>query len=132
MYMQVLEITAIVLGLLLALWGLFHQLIVGGAVMIFEELSERAARLFIMSWVAQGAFMSFSGILIVVTLFFHGWYEDTSLTICSLTGIALLLLGLHVLFSGYKTHLKPIRIGAILEFVTGAVLLIGSISQAFM
>lgn len=119
-----LQITAIVLGLLLATWGLFHQLIVGGAATMFKNITEDEARLFVMSWVAQGAFMSFSGLLVAMMVFFHGIYDEAVGTMLIITGIAMILLSMHVLVSGYKTTVKPIRIGAVIELITGTYLLL--------
>ena len=119
MDIQIITIAGILIGLILAGWGLFHQLIVGAAVTLIKNISEESARIVIMSWVAQGAFMSFTGIISSSMLFLHGVYSDAVQTTMVLCGISMLLLSLHVMASGYKTHIKPIRIGAALEFIYG-------------
>lgn len=117
------NIVGIVLGFFLACWGLFHQLIVGGAATMFKDISENEARLFVMSWVAQGGFMTFAGLAPAVMLLLHGPYTEGVQTICILSGIALVLLSVHVFATGFKSHLKPIRIGAVLELTYGVYLL---------
>lgn len=110
---------------------MFHQMIVGAAVTMFEDLSEVEARLFIMSWVAQGAFMTFTGVLLSITLFFHGLMAPAAKTTLLITSISLLLLGCHVLLSGYKTTIRPVRIGAWLEILNGLFILIAVIFFQF-
>ncbi|MCB1171953.1 MAG: hypothetical protein KDK39_00235 [Leptospiraceae bacterium] len=127
MVLDILQTSAIILGLILAVWGLFHQLIVGGALMVFEDLNEQEARILIMSWVAQGAFMSFTGVVTALSLFFHGIMNEAVRTVIAITGVALLLMASHVFVSGYRIALKPVRVGAILELLTGAVLLVLSV-----
>lgn len=121
---EFLKVFAITLGLILATWGLFHQLIVGGAATMFKNITEHEARLFVMSWVAQGAFMSFSGLLVALMIFFHGIYNEAVHTMLIISGIAMVLLSLHVLVSGFRTTVKPIRIGAIIELITGVYILL--------
>ena len=69
-----LKILGISLGTLLAAWGMFHQLIVGGAVMVAKHHhpDEKEARLFVMAWVAQGGFMAFLGLVPATMLFLYG------------------------------------------------------------
>ncbi|MEQ9366188.1 MAG: hypothetical protein RIF32_18245 [Leptospirales bacterium] len=121
---QVLEILGIAAGVTLAAWGLFHQLIVGAAATMFKEMSEKEARLFVMTWVAQGAFMSFTGILAAVLLFFYGLQAGPVQITLLLTGLAMLLLSGHVFVTGYKSHVGPIRTGAVLELIFGIVCLV--------
>ena len=118
---QVLEILGITSGVTLAAWGLFHQLIVGAAATMFKEMSENEARLFVMTWVAQGAFMSFTGILASLLLFFYGLLAGPVQITLLLTGISMLLLSGHVLMTGYRTHVGPIRTGAVLELIFGLI-----------
>ncbi len=112
--MSVAEAVIMLLGVALGFWGLFHQLIVGAAVTIYKNLDESASRIMVMTWVAQGAFMSFCGILSTTLVFLHGLRTDavqTALIVCS---AGMLFLSGHVFVSGYQTHLKPIRIGAVI------------------
>lgn len=124
--MSIIEILIIILGLGFAGWGLFHQLIVGGAVTMYRELDDSASRIMVMSWVAQGAFMSFLGALSSVLVFFHGLRSDAVQTTLAMSSAALLFLAGHVFVSGYAAHLKPIRIGAVLSAGFG-LLLLGSV-----
>ena len=117
------EYGGIALGLSLAFWGLFHQLIVGGAATIFKNVSEHEARLFVMSWVAQGGFMTFAGLLPALLLLFHNSVDPAVRTVIGVTGLALILLAGHVLLTGFRTHVRPVRIGAIFELVFGLYLL---------
>ena len=124
---QFLEILGIASGATLAAWGLFHQLIVGAAATMFKEMSEKEARLFVMTWVAQGAFMSFTGILAAVLLFFYGLQAGPVQITLLLTGLAMLLLSGHVFATGYRSHVGPIRTGAVLEFIFGLICLVSVI-----
>jgi len=124
MTFNALEIVGLILGSVMACWGLFHQLIVGGAITMFRNISESEARLFIMSWVAQGAFMSFMGILPVAMILLHGIYNPGIHTVFMTCGIAALILSGHVFLTGFTTHLKPIQVGALIEAAYGLYLVI--------
>ena len=121
--MEILKTIGIILGFGLAGWGLFHQLIVGGSISLFPGLSDRGARVLVMGWVAQGAFMSFLGVLSAVMMLLHDVFTPEVHTVLIMSGIAMLFLAGHVYVTGFKTHMKPIRIGAVLELVYGAYLL---------
>ncbi len=117
-----LEILGIAGGVILAGWGLFHQLIVGGAVTMVRVPDEKEARLFVMSWVAQGAFMTFAGILPGTMIFLHGIFSGPAHTVFAITGTGLFFLSGHVFLSGYKTHIRPVQIGAVLEVLYAVIL----------
>ncbi len=120
---QVLEIAGVVISLVLAGWGFFHQLIVGGAATIFKNVSEKEARLFVMSWVAHGAFMSFVGVISAVLLLFFGLLSGPVQIVLILSGVAMILLSAHVFVTGYGTHIGPVRTGAVLELIYGVYLI---------
>ncbi|MBX7058429.1 MAG: hypothetical protein K1X75_10225 [Leptospirales bacterium] len=123
MILEMLGYIVVALGAIVAGWGLFHQLIVGGAVTAFRNISENEARLFIMGWVAHGAFISLAGILPVILVLFYGALAAPVQTTLLLCAVATLFLSLHVFLSGFSTHFKPIRIGAVLNLVYGLFLL---------
>ncbi len=91
---------------------------------MFQDLSETGARLFIMCWVAQGAFISFLGVLPAVVLLLHDAFTPEVHTVLVMAGVALMLLAGHVFITGFSTHLKPIRIGAVLELLYGTYLIV--------
>lgn len=124
MALEIASYIGIALGVILAAWGLFHQLVVGGAVTAFRNISETEARLFIMGWVAQGAFMSFTGFLPAALLLFFGPFSAPVHTTLLLSSLALILLSAHVFLTGFHTHFKPIRIGAVLQMIYGVYLLV--------
>ena len=123
-WVSVLEVLGIVIGLVLALWGLFHQLIVGSAVSLFSNTGSAELRIVVMSWVVQGAFLSFCGILPAVLLFFHGISSAAVQTALLLSGTALIFLSIHIYISDIKEHLRPLRIGAFLQLFYGIYLII--------
>lgn len=123
-WLSILEKLGIVLGLVLAFWGLFHQLIVGSAASMFKGLGSTELRIVVMSWVAQGAFLSFCGVLSSVLLFFHGLNSAAVQTALLLCGTALIFLSIHIYISGIKKHLRPLRIGAFLQLFYGIYLLV--------
>ncbi|HMU85978.1 MAG TPA: hypothetical protein PKX74_14640 [Leptospiraceae bacterium] len=120
----VLKYIGIGLGAALAGWGMFHQLIVGGAVSMIKHPDDSEARLFVMSWVAQGGFMSFLGVIPATLLLIYGPSTAAVHTVLSLSALALILLSSHVFLTGFKTHLRPIQIGASLELIYGIYLVI--------
>ncbi len=111
------------MGIVLASWGLFHMLIVGGAVTIFKNIEESEARIFIMGWVAQGGFLGFLGLTPPLLVWLFGMHQEIVRTVLALCGVTLLMLAAHVYGTGYSTHIKPIRIGAVLITVYGCFLL---------
>jgi hypothetical protein len=117
--MQFLEILGILMGVILAAWGLFHQLIVGAAATMFKNMNENEAHLFVMTWVSQGAFMSFVGILAAVLIFLYGILAPPVQIALLLSGVAMLLLSGHVFLTGYSSHVGPIRTGAVMELIFG-------------
>ncbi|MBI3394316.1 MAG: hypothetical protein HY042_00625 [Spirochaetia bacterium] len=119
-----LEIITLCLGTLLSAWGIFHQLIVGGAVTMLKLPAETDNRLFVMSWVAHGAFMTFAALLPCAMIVFHGVYAGAAHTVFAFSGAALIFLSGHVMVSGYKSHVRPIQIGAVLEGIFGIYLII--------
>ena len=123
-WLSILEGLGIALGLLLAFWGLFHQLIVGSAASLFSNTEAAQLRIVVMSWVAQGAFISFGGILPAVLLFFHGLGSAAVQTAVLLSGIALIFLSIHIFISGIKRDLRPIFAGACLQLFYGIYLIL--------
>lgn len=121
---QILEILCILAGSVLAAWGLFHQLIVGAAATMFKDMSEKEARLFLMLWVSQGAFMTFVGVLNAVLIFFYGLLSHPVQISLLLTGVAMLLLSGHIVLTGYRTHVGPIRTGAIIQLSFGVLCIV--------
>lgn len=88
-----------------------------------KNAEEPEARLFVMSWVAQGALMTFCGLLPIALYFLHDLHGAVSRTVLLLGGLAMLLLSLHVILTGYRTHIRPVRIGAVLELLYGLIVL---------
>ena len=122
-WMPILEFTGIALGIVTALWGFYHQLIVGSTASLFTKNSAREVRMFVMSWTAQGSFISFCGLLPASLLFFHGAMFGAVQTALLLSGAALILLSVHAFIIDFKQHILPIRLGAVLQFVYGLYLI---------
>ncbi len=120
--MNILTGTIIVSGVLLGMWGLFHQLIVGGAVTMNSDSDERSARLFLMSWVAHGAYLSLAGFLPVALLVFHEPYDPAVLTTSIILAFALTLLSIHVAVTTIRYFITPVWIGFVLQSVHAALL----------
>lgn len=120
--MNLLTGAIIVSGILLGMWGLFHQLIVGGAVTMNRDADERSARLFLMSWVAHGAYLSLAGFLTVALLIFHDPYDSAVLTTSIILAFALTLLSIHVVVTTLKYFITPVWIGFVLQSVHAVLL----------
>ena len=119
-------------GLLLACWGLFHQLIVGGAVAMLGNPDEKEARIVIMAWVAQGAFMTFCGLLPFIFFVLYGMEHPAYLTATLLAGLAMSILAAHVMVVGFATLVRPVQIGAALEAIFGLLVIIKSLLVTFL
>ncbi|WP_078128814.1 hypothetical protein [Leptospira alexanderi] len=104
------EIILITSGIIYALHGLIHQLIVGGAVGFFQLREERQSRLILMMWITTGAFMSFLGFLPAILILLFGPQPPVIATLIAET-IAVGFLSLHIFLSGYQTHTQPVKIG---------------------
>lgn len=122
--MTLLSGIVITTGFLTGMWGLFHQLIVGGAVTMMHEAEERNLRIFLMTWVAHGAYISLTGFLPAVLLLIYNPYEPVVLTACILVAIAILILSIHVGAINYKFFITPIWIGWSLQTLHGIMLVI--------
>mgnify|MGYP001312148773 CR=1 FL=1 len=122
--MSILTTAVILSGILLGMWGLFHQLIVGGAVTMDPDIDERTVRLFLMSWITQGAYLSLTGFLPVVLLVFYQPYDEAVLTTCLVVAIALLILSLHVFATSRKFFITPITIGLTLQTIHSLILFV--------
>ena len=73
-----------------------------------------------MSWVAQGGFMSFCGLLPATLLLSYGLSYQAVHTTLLLSGVALILLAIHVFMTGFfQCKIRPLRVGAIVELVYG-------------
>ncbi|MCB1171091.1 MAG: hypothetical protein KDK25_12180 [Leptospiraceae bacterium] len=119
-------------GILLACWGLFHQLIVGGAVAMLGNPEEKEARIVIMAWVAQGAFMTFCGLIPLIFFVFYGYEAPAYLTATLMAGLAMGILAVHVAVVGFATLVRPVQIGAVLEAVFGFMVVLKSLVATFL
>lgn len=122
--MSILTGAIIVSGILLGVWGLFHQLIVGGAVTMNHDADQRSARLFLMSWIAHGAYLSLAGFLPVALLIFHNQYDSAVLTTSIILAVALTLLSIHVSVTTLKFFITPVWVGLILQSIHAVLLYI--------
>lgn len=130
--LTILNYIVIAAGILLACWGLFHQLIVGGAVAMLGNPDDKEARIVIMAWVAQGAFMTFAGIIPLIFYIFYGFESPAYLTATLLAGLAMAILAVHVLVVGFATLVRPVQIGAVLEAIFGFLVVIKSLLVTFL
>ncbi|MCB1138313.1 MAG: hypothetical protein KDK23_06120 [Leptospiraceae bacterium] len=119
-------------GILLACWGLFHQLIVGGAVAMLGNPDEKEARIVIMAWVAQGAFMTFCGLIPLIFFIFYGYESPAYLTATLMAGLAMCILAIHVAVVGFATLVRPVQIGAVLEAIFGFMVVLKSLLATFL
>lgn len=103
------EIILITSGIIYALHGLIHQLIVGGAVGFFQLREEKQSRLILMMWITTGAFMSFLGFLPAILILLFGPQPPVIATLIAEI-IAVGFLSLHIFLSGYRTHTQPVKI----------------------
>ncbi len=122
-WIAIIKIIGIAFGIVISLWGLFHQLLVGQVASRLKNITVIEMRMFVMSWVAQGAFISFCGLLPSALLFFYDYEQPSVQMTLLLCGVALILLSVYVLIADFKQHIRPLRIGAILQLIYGLYLL---------
>ncbi len=102
---------------ILAVWGLFHQFIVGAAITLFAKEKEMQLRLVILGWVAYGAFISFAGILSIVLISMFGLNsKETRVALYLITGGMTIFTG-HTFISGVKKFPRPIKISFAIEVI---------------
>ncbi|MCS7204736.1 MAG: hypothetical protein NZ853_03485 [Leptospiraceae bacterium] len=105
--MELIRYGIIIVGLILAGLGIFHQLIVGAIVTNIDG-DEKDLRLYLMSWISHGAYITFSGILPVILLFYHSTYEGAISTTLIVLGFALLILSIHIAITTLKFKIPMI------------------------
>lgn len=120
--MKILEYSIILVGTLLTMIGVFHQLIVGGIVTRLSEAEEKDLNLYLMSWISQGAYITFCGILPVILLTFHSPYESSLKTTFFILAFGMLILAIHIFFTGLKYKILPIVIEFILLIIFSSLL----------
>lgn len=108
--MLIVKYVIITLGIILALLGLFHQLIVGGVVTRLVDSEEKDLRLYMMSWISHGAYLLLSGILGVILLTFHSPWDSSLKTSLFILSFANLFLSIHIAFSALKTQITIITL----------------------
>ena len=125
-----LRIIGIVLGLVLTVYGVFHQL---NAEKVLNRVKDKGnglqdmqplSTMFTMTWIVQGAFISLCGLLPAILLLFHGISEQAVHTSLLLSGGALIFLAIHSWITNDKTSNPIIRVGGILELTYGTFLII--------
>lgn len=122
MLIKALTAAVLVSSAVTALWGLFHQFIVGGALSAVRNCDDRSARLLLTTWIAQGAFLTLCGALPLILLLLHGLTDAVRLMLL-LVGLALTLLSAHVAVIGLRRALPPVRLGWVLQSVHAVLLL---------
>ncbi|EQA36830.1 hypothetical protein LEP1GSC047_3086 [Leptospira inadai serovar Lyme str. 10] len=99
------------ISILYAGHGFIHQLIVGGAISVFQHPDERQSRLILMIWIATGGFMSFLGLLPTTLLLLFGPEPAPVKAALWTNFIALGFLAFHSIICGLKQLPKPLRVG---------------------
>ncbi len=100
----------IVLGIIITLLGLFHQIIVGGVVTRLLDSEEKDLRLYVMSWISHGAYLSFGGILGVILLVFHSPFDASLKTSIFILGFGMLFFSIHIGVSALKNQIMIITL----------------------
>ena len=119
----ILEIIAIVLGLLLALRGIWHQFFLTKLIPILRDAKDSESNFAIASWVMHGIFTIFCGVLSSTLLFFHGLVSAATQTALLLNATILILLAVHILTTGFRKHLRILRTSAYFHLFYGIYIL---------
>ncbi|WP_367897714.1 hypothetical protein AB3N61_12205 [Leptospira sp. WS58.C1] len=98
-------------SLVYAFHGFLHQLVVGGAISVFQHPDERQSRMILMVWIATGGFMSFLGLLPTVLLLLYGADSEPVKAVLWTNTLALCFLAVHFVLCGVIKLPRPLRIG---------------------
>ncbi|TGK01654.1 hypothetical protein EHO59_11110 [Leptospira semungkisensis] len=98
-------------SLVYAFHGFLHQLIVGGAISVFQHPDERQSRMILMIWIATGGFMSFLGLLPTVLLLLYGAEPEPVRAVLWTNTLALGFLAVHFVLCGVMRLPRPLRMG---------------------
>ncbi|MFN3603738.1 MAG: hypothetical protein ACK4UJ_03380 [Leptonema sp. (in: bacteria)] len=122
--MIILEYFIIGVSTILTLVGVFHQLIVGGIVTRLIDAEEKDLRLYLMSWISHGNYITFLGILPIILFIFHSSYDPALKTTFFILAIAMIILSIHIAISGLKYKILPITLEFVLLIISsGSILL---------
>ena len=107
---------------MLIFWGIAHLVPTHSVVKNFGHVSMDNKRIITMEWIIEGVFLIFIGsIIAVITYFDHK--NDVSIVIYLICFVALNILALVSLFTGFKIRFLPFRLCPFI-FLTSAFLII--------
>lgn len=107
---------------MLIFWGIGHLIPTHSIVKDFGHVSPDNKRIIAMEWIIEGVFLIFIGSVIVVLTCFD-YKNEISIIIYLLCFIALNILALVSLFTGFKIRFLPFRLCPFI-FLTSAFLII--------
>ncbi len=128
-WISLVEGIGIVMGLIIAFWGLVHQLSIEKILHLLKEVNKKEEyllfRLFAVNFAAHGALISLCGFLPAVLLFFHGFIYPSVRTSLLLCGTALILLAI-LAYTAWKESRKfrLFQLGCLFELSYGLFLVI--------
>ncbi|PJZ68625.1 hypothetical protein CH373_16650 [Leptospira perolatii] len=116
-HLDLASIIFLCISIVYAVHGFLHQLIVGGAIAVFQHPDERQSRLLLMVWIATGGFMSFMGLLPAVLLILYGIEPAPVKAVLWTNLLSLTFLCIHSILCGLRQLPKPVRVGFYLTVI---------------
>lgn len=107
---------------MLVIWGIAHLFPTHSVVKNFGHVSMDNKHIIAMEWIAEGVFIIFIGSIIAVLTYFD-YKNDISIVIYLICFVALNILALVSLFTGFKIRFLPFRLCPFI-FLTSAFLII--------
>ncbi len=107
---------------LTAIWGIAHLFATGGAVAGFGEISTDNRRVITMEWIVEGVALVTIGAFVAVATVL-GLGSQVSSAVFAVAVVALLVLAIVSLFTGFRVPFLPYRLCPFI-FTTSAVLIV--------
>jgi hypothetical protein len=111
---------------LTVLWGTAHLFPTKGVVAGFGDISQDNRRIITMEWIVEGVALIFIGIQ-VATVTFLDPASTASFAVYLVSMIALLVLALVSLFTGFKVNFLPFKLCPFIFGLSAVLILLGGI-----
>ena len=107
---------------MLVFWGIAHLIATRSVVKNFGHVSPDNKKIIAMEWINEGIFLLCIGAVIAVLTYF-GYKNDVSIVLYLICFVALNILALVSLFTGFNIRFLPYRLCPLI-FITSAFLII--------
>ncbi len=105
-----LKYVSIIFDIIVLAFGIFHQLIVGGVITRLKDCDERDLRLYLMSWISHGSYITFLGVISLVFLLFYSDIMLNTRIFYLVLALSSLIFSIHIGITSFKYDIPPIKI----------------------